>query len=123
MKTVLLVIGVALLSVGPVALLMPEAAATAFGIPADTPQARAYLLATATRDVALGSWLLALLGLRADRRLLAASMLVIALVAAGDATNVVMHTGWHDAQALAIHVSGLGLLLALGWWLWHTDGS
>jgi hypothetical protein len=123
MKTVYVLIGVALLSAGPLSLLMPEAAAAAFGIPADTPHAKAYLLATATRDVALGCWLLAFLGLRAGRRPLAASMLAIALVAAGDAANVVVHAGWNGTPALVVHIGGLGGLLALAWRLWRTNGG
>ena len=112
-----LAIGVALISAGPAALLSSSAAATAFGIPADTAEARSYLLAAATRDTALGSWLLALLALGAGSRLLAASVFAIALVALGDAATVVAYARSAVTPALVIHLTGLVVLLALGWLL------
>jgi hypothetical protein len=124
MRKVLVLVALALISLAPVAQLAPDVAATAFGIPAGTAEARAYLVAAATRDLALGVWLLALLALRANRRVLAASVLAIAIVAAGDAANVVAYSGWRGASALVLHMGGLGVLLAVGWWLWQTrDGA
>jgi hypothetical protein len=114
-------VGLVLVAFGPAALVAPETAAYMFGIPADTSESRAYLLAAATRDVALGTWLLALLRLRVGQRVLAASVLAIAIVAAGDATNVLLHSGSRSGFALVGHVGGLGALLALAWWLWRAD--
>ena len=121
MKTGLAVIGFVLVGFGPAALIAPETAAHLFGISADTPESRAYLLAAATRDVALGVWLLALLAVRVRRRVLAVSVLAIAVVAAGDAANVFVHSGLGSALALGTHLGSLGMLLALGWWLWRGD--
>jgi hypothetical protein len=121
MKVGLVVIGLVLIGFGPAALVAPETAAHLFGIPADTPESRAYLLAAATRDVALGAWLLALLAVRVRRRVLAVSVLAIAIVAAGDAANVFMHAGPRGALALGTHLGSLSMLLALGWWLWRGD--
>jgi hypothetical protein len=120
MRLVLLIIAGALLAFGPLALFATDTAASAFGIPADSAASRAYVLATATRDVALGCWLLALLGLRAGRRVLAASVLAIALVAAGDAANVAAHAGWQGASALVIHIGGLVALIVVGVWVWRA---
>ena len=123
MKTTVALIGLALLAFGPTALLVPEVAAGGYGVPADTPEARAYLLATAARDVALGCWLLAMLGLGVSRRALAASVLAIALVAASDATILATYTGSLATPALAIHVAGLIVLLAVGSWLWRPSAA
>ena len=119
--TALYFIALVLIAVGPAALAAPETAAYLFGIPAETSESRAYLLAAATRDVALGSWLLVLLALGVGQRVLAASVLAIAIVAAGDATNVLAHSESRSTLALVGHVGGLGALLALGWWLWRAD--
>ena len=116
-----LAIGAALVAAGPAALFAPTQAATAFGIPAETTEARGYLLATATRDTALGCWLFALLALGARPQLLAASVFAIALVALGDAATVAAYTGSPATPALAIHVVGLAALLALGWSLARSD--
>ena len=123
MRKAVIIIGVGLLAFGPLALLSPETAASAYGIPADTPESRAYLLAAATRDVALGSLLFALLGLRASLRMLAASVFAISVVAAADAANVIAHTGWRGSNALVIHVGGFCGLLAMGCWLWRARGG
>jgi hypothetical protein len=123
MKAALAVIGVVLIAVGPVTLLAPDTAATAFGIPADTPAARAYLLAAGVRDVALGGWLLALLWLGARSRELAVSILAIAVVAAGDAANVVANVGSESGMALLVHIGGLTVMVALGCRLWMSRES
>ena len=120
MKILIVLVGIGLLLVGPATLVTPDLAASAFGIPAETVQARGYLLATATRDVALGSWLLALLGLRADRRTLAVSIFAIAIVALGDAINVAFNAGW-ASPAVIVHASGLFLLVGLGCFLWRVQ--
>jgi hypothetical protein len=117
MKTIVGLIGLALMALGPTALLVPEVAAGGYGVPADTPEARAYLLATSARDVALGCWLLAMLGLGVSQRALAASVLAIALVALSDAMILVMYSGSLATPALAVHVAGLVVLLAVGAWL------
>ncbi len=122
-RTALMLIAFALIAVGPMTVLAPATAATAFGIPAATAEARAYLLASATRDVALGIWLLALVRLRAGRRLLASSVFAIALVAAGDATNVAAYMGWQPAPALVLHIGGVFVLLMLGLYLWRGESE
>lgn len=123
MKVVLVLMGIALLAAGPATVLTPQTAATAFGIPADSANARAYLLATATRDVALGVWLLALIALKARRRILAGSMFALGIVAAGDAANVWTNRGGWGEPALIVHLGSLALLLGLGWWLSRGHGE
>jgi hypothetical protein len=117
MKKFLVLIAFGLLAFGPLALLAPETAASAYGIRADSPETRAYLFAAAVRDVALGCWLLALLGLGATRQMLAASVFAIAIVAAGDAANVLAHTGWRSSTALVVHAGGFFALVAVGIWV------
>lgn len=123
MKLVVAIIAVVLLAAGPAALVAPESAATAFGIALDGPASRVYLLATATRDAALGSLLLGLLGLGVRRRVLATSLWSIAIVAAGDASNVIVHATSERSLALVTHLGGLAALLGLGWWLWRSDDT
>ena len=66
-------IGLGLLTVGVLAIAAPETAALMFGVPAQTTEARPYVRATATRDVAIGCWFLVLLALRVSRQTLGAS--------------------------------------------------
>ena len=122
-RITLALVGSALIAVGPVTLLAPDTAASAFGIPATTAETKAYLLASAMRDVALGSFLLAALARRASRRLLAGYVLALAFVAAADATNVAAYTTRHGgASALVVHVGGVVVLAALAWSLRRATG-
>lgn len=116
-------IGSALLVPAPIALFSPKLAASAFGVPVTTVESQAYLLATATRDVALGVGLLSMISLGAERRLLAASVWSISIVAAGDALNVGLYTQWRNPQALGPHVVGIFVLFATGWWLWSRTAD
>ena len=121
MKILLAIIGVLLLAAGPATLLAPESAASVFGIPVDGSASRAYVFATATRDVALGGVLLGLLYVGVARRVLATTVLAIAFVAAGDATIVIVQAGWQRWPSLIAHLGGLVVLLALGWRLWQSE--
>ncbi len=76
------------------------------------------MLAIGARDVALGVWLLAMVALRAESRLLAASVWSIAIVAGCDALNVGLFTRWQNVMSLGPHIGGLVVLIALGYWLW-----
>jgi len=116
-----ILVGCALIAAGPATLLVPAEAAGAFGIAADSPEARGYLIATASRDVALGVWLLALLALRADSRILAASVGAIAIVAAADTLNVLTSPVARPFPALVGHFGGFLVLLVLVWWLRKGD--
>jgi Domain of unknown function (DUF4267) len=120
MKSVLVVVGGALVVVGLSALVVPDRLASGFGIGADGAGARAYVAATGTRDIAMGIWLLMLVWLGAARRILGVSVLVMSLVAAGDALNVAAHTGWAGSIALAGHLASFGILVCLGAWLLHA---
>jgi hypothetical protein len=116
MRTLLTLIGLGLIAFGPAALLAPELSANAFGLPADTAEARAYLYAAAARDVALGAGLLAALALGASRRVLAGLVFAMAIVAAGDAINVLAHRGF-TSIAPVIHIASLIGLVVLGGWV------
>ncbi len=114
----IIAVGLALLLPAPITLVSPQLAASSFGVPASTDESVAYLLATGTRDVALGVWLLSLVALGAQNRLLAVSCWSIAIVAVGDALNVGTFTQWQSILVLAPHLLGVVVLLGLGWWHW-----
>src|SRR5262249_42759962 len=97
----------------------PEIAAVMFGVPIWGVEARVYLWATATRDMAIGCWFLALLGLRVRRQVLGTSLAVVALIPLGDFVNV--YSNSHDSTtALLFHGGSTVAFLAFGVWLWRA---
>jgi hypothetical protein len=114
-------IGLGLLAVGAFAIASPETAAVMFGVPMQATEAKAYVLATATRDVAIGCWFLTLLALRVRRQTLGASLIVVALIPIGDFINVYSNAG--KGPALLLHGGSSLAFLAFGVWLWRTDLS
>ncbi|MHB8901857.1 MAG: DUF4267 domain-containing protein [Thermoguttaceae bacterium] len=123
MKSVLSILGVVLVAIGMSAVVATDLLAAGFGIAVDSAASRAYVVATATRDIAMGCWLLALVRLDAGRRTLAASVLAIAIVAVGDAVNVLTHSGGRVPLAIIGHLGGLVVLVSLGAWLWRTGSE
>ena len=115
-------IGIGLLAIGALAIAAPETAALMFGVPTQTTEARAYVWATATRDVAIGCWFLVLLALRVSRQALSASLIVIALIPIGDFINVYSNAA-ESTTALLLHGGSSMAFLAFGAWLWRTDLS
>ena len=106
-------IGIGLLTIGALAIAAPETAALMFGVPTQTTEARAYVWATATRDVAIGCWFLVLLALRVSRQALGASLIVMALIPIGDFVNVYWTAG-RSTMALLLHGGSSVLFLTLG---------
>ena len=115
-------IGIGLLTIGALAIAAPETAALMFGVPTQTTEARAYVWATATRDVAIGCFFLVLLALRVSRQALGASLIVMALIPIGDFVNVYSNAG-QSTMALLLHGGSSVVFLALGVWLWRTKLS
>ena len=115
-------IGIGLLTIGALAIAAPETAALMFGVPTQTTEARAYVWATATRDVAIGCSFLVLLALRVSRQALGASLIVMALIPIGDFVNVYSNAG-QSTMALLLHGGSSVVFLALGVWLWRTKRS
>ena len=115
-------IGIGLLTIGALAIAAPETAALKFGVPTQTTEARAYVWATATRDVAIGCWFLVLLALRVSRQALGASLIVMALIPIGDFVNVYSNAG-QSTMALLLHGGSSVVFLAFGVWLWRTKHS
>jgi len=115
-------IGIGLLTIGALAIAAPETAAFMFGVPTQTTEARAYVWATATRDVAIGCWFLLLLALRVSRQALGASLIVMALIPIGDFVNVYSNAG-QSTMALLLHGGSSVVFLILGVWLWRTKLS
>ena len=109
-----------MIAAGPAALLVPDRAASAFGIPVEQREARAYLLAAAARDSALGVALLAAVRAASRRTVIVTTVFAVAFVAAADASNVAAYVGWTGASALLLHVGGLVALVVLGGVLWRT---
>ena len=115
-------IGIGLLTIGALAIAAPETAALMFGVPTQTTEARAYVWATATRDVAIGCWFLVLLALRVSRPALGASLIVMALIPIGDFVNVYRNAS-QSTMALLLHGGSSVVFLAFGVWLWRTKRS
>ena len=115
-------VGIGLLTIGALAIAAPETAALMFGVPTQTTEARAYVWATATRDVAIGCFFLVLLALRVSRQALGASLIVMALIPIGDFVNVYSNAG-QSTMALLLHGGSSVVFLALGVWLWRTKLS
>ena len=115
-------IGIGLLTIGALAIAAPETAAFMFGVPTQTTEARAYVWATATRDVAIGCFFLVLLALRVSRQALGASLIVMALIPIGDFVNVYSNAG-QSTMALLLHGGSSVVFLAFGVWLWRTKHS
>ena len=115
-------IGIGLLAVGAFAIAAPEAAAIMFGVPAKANEARAYVWATATRDIACGCWFLALLALRVHRKTLGASLIVVALIPIGDFINVSLNAS-HSTTALLLHGGSSVAFLVFGVWFWRGQLS
>ncbi len=116
MKTWVLLVGLGLISVGPMTAISPQFAARTYGVELSSADGLGFLRATAIRDVALGVSLIALVGIGSSLRALSAAVLSLGVVAAGDALNVFLHRGSVSA-AMGLHLFGLLLLMALGWWL------
>ena len=112
-------IGVGLVAVGAFALVVPETAADMFGIPVQANETRAYIRATATRDIAIGCWFLTLLALRVRRKTLGASLVAVALIPIGDFINVYLNAR-HSTTALLLHGGSSVAFLVFGVWLWRT---
>ncbi|PWT93488.1 MAG: hypothetical protein C5B55_04420 [Blastocatellia bacterium] len=121
MKTAIAFIAFGLIAFGPAALIAPESAASLFGVSIHTQESHVYLLAAATRDVVFGAWFLVLLLLRANRRLLSASLLILSLVPLCDGVNVLVHSGPRSLLTLIIHFGSLAILILFGGWLWRKD--
>jgi hypothetical protein len=99
----------------------PLTAAAAFGVPAGPTSPMAYLWAKGTRDIVSGLLLLALLGMRVGRRVLAVFILVAALIAVGDFVNVYLNMGY--VSALGVHAGTAAFMIILAALLWRHGGS
>ena len=112
-----IILGISLISVGVTAMVAPEFASTMFGIAAADPSAWAYVKVTGLRDIVIGCFLIALTALRAGPRILGMTLMILALIPIGDATVVWMNAGVRSVFALALHIAGAVVYLAVGFWL------
>ena len=115
-------IAVGLVAVGAFAIAEPEAAAVMFGVPAQANEARAYIRATATRDIAIGCCFLTLLAIGVCRKTLGASLVAVALIPVGDFINVYLNAS-HSTTALLLHGGSSVAFLVFGVWLWRAGLS
>lgn len=114
-------IGISFIGIGTAALVAPEQAAKMFGVPIGVSETPAYLWTTGLRDIVLGIWLLALIALGVSLRVLGASLLVLALIAAGDIIVVLVSVGTQNLPALGLHGLAIVVFLGLGGW-WFRRG-
>jgi hypothetical protein len=112
-----IILGISLISVGVTAMVAPQFASTMFGIAAADPSAWAYVKATGLRDIVIGCSLIALTALRAGTRILGMTLMILVLIPIGDATIVMMNAGVRSVFALALHIVGAVVYLAVGFWL------
>ena len=114
------VAGLFVVFIGARFLLMPEAAAAAFGTP-EWPHggATAYLAIKGVRDLVTGLVVLTLL-LAGQRRALAWMTVVVALIPVGDAI-IVLSSGGSLATALGVHLATAVAVVVTGALLfWET---
>jgi peptidoglycan/LPS O-acetylase OafA/YrhL len=78
--------GAAFCAIGAGGLVAPAALGTNYGVPATTPEAQAYVRATAARDLVLGLVILRF-SLRGERGPLAATLAISTMAALADAAN------------------------------------
>jgi Domain of unknown function (DUF4267) len=111
--------GIGLIGVGAASLVAPQTAAALFGVPASGGSTSAYIWAAGTRDIAIGGFVLVLVGLRVNARVVGAFMLVVAVIPVGDLVNVYIHAGAGSREALVLHGVSAVFLVALGRSLWR----
>lgn len=111
------VIGVSIILVGVRFLLVPQAAAAGFGVPAEPPGAHIpaaipypWLYAKGVRDIASGIFIWVLLANRAPH-LLGAFMAAASIIPVGDAV-IVLRSGGTRAAAFGIHGATAAVALA-----------
>jgi len=97
--------GAAFCAIGAGGLLAPEALGKNYGVPATTPEAQAYVRATAARDLVLGLLILRF-SQRGERGALAATLAVSTIAALTDAANAA------GTPNVALHAGGAVALLA-----------
>ena len=98
-------------------LVAPLSGAEGFGVPAEGTRMFAYLWAKGTRDIVSGLFVILLLWLGVDRRVLAAFIAVAALIPIGDFINVYLNVGANNATALLIHGGTAVFMLVLAGFL------
>lgn len=107
--------GTAMLGIGTLATLNPEAAARSYGVPVNGEYDRAYLTAAGVRDLCLGGLLLTFSLLR-DRRALGVSAALGSAIAVGDGVIALRH-GPDPIRVLPVHwggaVGAIGLAVLL----------
>jgi hypothetical protein len=97
--------GAAFCAIGVGGLLAPEALGKNYGVPATTPEAQAYVRATAARDLILGLLILRL-SARGERSALTATLVVSTIAAVTDGVNA------SGTPSVALHAGGAVALLA-----------
>ncbi|MGB8267902.1 MAG: DUF4267 domain-containing protein [Candidatus Velthaea sp.] len=100
--------GLAFCALGAGGLIAPAASGRGYGIPATTPQARAYVRATAARDLVLGAVVL-VLAARGDRTALALTLALATVAAIVDGINTagMRNATIHAGGALALVVAAI----------------
>jgi peptidoglycan/LPS O-acetylase OafA/YrhL len=97
--------GAAFCAIGVGGMLAPEALGKNYGVPATTPEARAYVRATAARDLILGLLILRF-SARGQRDALATTLALSTIAALADGFNAA------GTPSVALHAGGAVALLA-----------
>lgn len=113
-RSLVSLLGLALVAIGLASFVSPEMAAVAFGVPEAASSTPAFVWAAGSRDFAIGCFALLLVALGAEHRLLGGFVLVTALVPIGDVAIVYASSGTSTLPALLLHAVSIPFLLALG---------
>lgn len=113
-RSLVSLLGLALVAIGLASFVSPELAAVAFGVPDAASSTPAFVWAAGSRDFAIGCFALLLVSLDADRRFLGGFVLVTALIPIGDVAIVYASSGTSTLPALLLHAFSVPFLLALG---------
>ena len=100
---ILLAPALGLVLLGVVLIVAPETGAAIFGLPAPDGLARGYLPALGIRDIAFGTYVLALAAL-SGRRAVGIVLLVTVLIPAGDIALLLAERGLFGPEASPLHL-------------------
>ena len=113
-------IGAGIIFIGMRFLVAPLYGAAAFGVPAEGSPTMAFLWAKGTRDIVSGLVLFVFLGMRVDRRVIAAFIFVASLIPIADFINVFLNMGSHAVTALMTHGGTAVFMIVLAAIIWRS---
>lgn len=100
LRRLVALLSVGLIAIGVAALLVPDFAATLYGVDATTLSARVFVRAAGARDIAIGMILIGLLVRRSDSGTVGIAVLGATLVPIFDTVSVLQASGMQTALIL-----------------------